>query len=67
MRMAKERFRYNTKSHMLHIKGYCTHTKGITDYLPFNSENEVLAYDGRAVGFCKICQKKRERLLEERR
>ena len=64
--MAKEIFLYNAKNHTLHIKGYCQHTKGRTDYLPFNSEDEVLAHDGRAVGFCKLCQRKREQLMEER-
>lgn len=58
----KEVFLYNEKTHTLHIKGYCQHTKGKTDYIQFNSENEALAYDGRAVGVCKICQKKREKM-----
>ena len=30
----------------------------LSSYL--NTENEALSYDGRAVGMCKICQKKRE-------
>ena len=57
----KEVFLLNTKTHRLHIKGYCQHTKGLyTDFIQFNSEDEALAFDGRALGLCKICQKKRE-------
>ena len=61
--MGKEMFLYNTKTHRLHIKGYCQHTNSpYTGFLQFNSEDEALAYDGRAVGMCKICQKKREQI-----
>ena len=57
----KEIFLYNEKTHRLHIKGYCRHTKGVhTDLKQFNSEDEALAFDGRAVGMCKTCQRKRE-------
>ena len=57
----KEVFLYNTTTHRLHIKGYCPHTKGSnTGFLEFKSEDDALAYDGRAVGMCKICQRKRE-------
>lgn len=60
-----EQFLYNEKKHTLHIKGYCMHSRGeTTGYRPFNSENEALAYDGRAVGMCKLCQKEREKRLE---
>lgn len=59
--MGKEVFLYNEKTRRLHIKGYCQHTKGSnTGFIPFSSEDEALAYDGRAVGMCKMCQKKRE-------
>ncbi len=63
----KEKFLYNPRTHTLHIKGYCTHTKGHVEdcYIPFDTENEAIAYDGRAVGMCKICQKKREEKMEE--
>lgn len=58
---------YNAKTHTLHIKGYCQYAKGIVnDYISFCSENEALAYDGRAVSLCKFCQRKREKLMEER-
>ena len=51
----------NTETHRLHIYGYCKETK----YLPcnvkfFDTEDEALAYDGRALGLCKNCQRKRE-------
>jgi len=56
----KETFLYNAKTRTLHIKGYCPHTKGInTGFIQFQTEDEALAYDGRAVGMCKICQRKR--------
>lgn len=52
---------YNTKTHRLHIYGNCRESK----MLPYNvkffeTENEALAFDGRAVGLCQICQKKRD-------
>lgn len=54
-------FVYNTKTHRLHIVGYCPHAKGGGDRtIYFSTEDEALAYDGRAVGLCKLCQKKRE-------
>lgn len=57
----KEKFLYNPKTHTLHIKGLCQHSKGkCPEYIPFDSEDAALAYDGRAVGMCKICQRKRE-------
>ena len=60
----KEVFLYNPKRHTLHIKGYCHHTKGLyNEYLAFETENEVIAYDGRAVGMCKLCQNKREKKM----
>jgi hypothetical protein len=63
-----EVFLYNTKIHTLHIKGYCTHTNGLcADSLSFDSENEALAYDGRAVGLCKLYQKKREQIIKEKK
>lgn len=57
----EKKYFYNIKTHRLHIYGYCRESK----MLPYNvrffeTENEALAFDGRAVGLCKICQKKRE-------
>ena len=55
------KYLYNTKTGKLHIQGYCCHTKGIhTEYKKFNTEKDALAYDGRAVSLCKICEKQRE-------
>ena len=62
-----EVFLYNKSTDTLHIEGYCRHANPRMGYLKFGSEDEVLAYDGRAVGMCKLCQKKRERLLKEER
>ena len=61
-----KKYIYNTKTHILHIEGFCYNAK----YCPtssnlkiFSSEDEVLAYDGRSVSLCKICQKKRDKLV----
>lgn len=64
--MSKDTFLYNPKTHTLHIKGYCHYTQGChPEYLPFDKENGALAYDGRAVGMCKLCQKARDRKMEK--
>lgn len=64
----KEKYLYNPKTRKLHIKEYCMHAKGnCSTYLPFDSEDEALAYDGRAVGLCKLCLKERERRMEEKK
>ena len=57
-------FLYNENTDKLHIKGGCYHSKSEAGFKVFHSEQEALAYDGRAVSMCKICQKRRE---EERR
>ncbi len=59
---------YNTETRTLHIKGYCRHTKGVLSdhYLHFASEHEALAYDGRAVGLCKLCEKTRIEKLRKK-
>lgn len=52
---------YNKDTGKLHIEGYCRYTKySLTHYEKFNTEAEALAYDGRAVGLCKECERKRE-------
>ena len=58
----EKKFAYNPKTGKLHIRGYCCQTKGTPyGFIFFETEREALAYDGRAVGMCKICQKKREK------
>ncbi len=53
---------YNVDTGKLHIKGYCNHLKyGIVHFKEFNTEAEALAFDGRAVGLCKDCEKEREK------
>jgi len=60
------KYLYNKKTGKLHIKGFCCHTKGIqSDYKLFDSESEALAYDGRAVGLCKLCEKRRNDIGEK--
>ncbi len=60
------RYFYNENTHRLHIVGFCF----VSNCLPYNvkyfsSENEALAYDGKSVGMCKICQKKLEKEIEK--
>ena len=63
-----EKFLYNAKRNKLHIKGYCQHTSGLcADYISFDTENEAMAFDGRAVSMCKLCQKKREQIMKEKK
>ena len=58
---------YKSNTGKLHIKDFCTHTKGRqTNYLVFKSEDDAIAYDGRAVSMCKLCQRKKEQTLKEK-
>ena len=58
---------YNRNTHTLHIEGFCFHTKqGMVyseNYKRFSFEEEVFEYDGRAVGMCKLCMKKRDEIM----
>lgn len=59
---------YNPKRHTLHIRNYCYYATGhCPDYIVFDSEDEAMAYDGRSVGMCKLCQKKREEIMKEKK
>lgn len=59
--MVEYKYAYNEKRNTLHIIGLCCHTKpNPVGMKLFITENDALAYGGRAVGMCKICQKKRE-------
>jgi len=64
----KKPYIYNLKSHTLHIEGFCSHTfKGMNygnDYKCFGSEDEALSFDGRTVGMCKLCMKKRDDIIK---
>lgn len=54
---------YNENTHRLHIKGLCKESKLLPYHVRFfSSYDEALAFDGRAVGLCKICGKKSEQL-----
>lgn len=55
------KYLYNLDTGKLHIVGYCPASK-IKPYniKYFNTEDDALAYDGRAVSMCKICMRKRE-------
>ena len=64
----EKKYIYNKTTGTLHIEGYCHHGKIINKdprYAIFKTEDEALAYDGRAVRMCKICQKQREKNLKE--
>ena len=61
----KEKFIYNKKTCKLHIAGYCKYVADkvkLPDYEYFDSEDDALAYGGRALGMCRVCQKKRENI-----
>ena len=64
--MSKGQYFYNTKTHRLHIRGLCKESKVLPYSVKFfDSENEALAFDGRAVGICKICLKAKELKLKK--
>ncbi len=56
------RIRYfiiNAKTDIMHIQGFCEHTKPRKVPIRlFESEAEMQAYAGRALRLCKVCQKK---------
>ena len=60
----EKKYLYNKKNHTIHIKGFCQYSKGNNYYIPFDSEDEAKASDGRA-SMCKFCQKERDKKLEE--
>lgn len=51
---------YNIGTNKLHIEGYCRHSNAKFGVKKFNTEDEALAFDGRAVSMCKICQRKKD-------
>lgn len=59
---------YNVKTHTLHIEGFCYLTFAGkfygTDYKCFKNEDDVLAFDGRSVSMCKLCMKKRDKMIK---
>ena len=61
----ERKYFYNLNTHRLHIFGYCRESNSV----PFNTKyfatyDDALAYDGRAVGLCKNCQRKENRMKE---
>ena len=62
---------YNLKTHTLHIEGFCHHTfEGMnysSDYKCFTSEDAAIAYDGRAVSMCKLCQRRRDNVIKSKK
>lgn len=59
----KKKYFYNLDTDKLHIYGLCHVSKSLPVHIMwFDNENEALAYDGRAVGMCWLCQKKKEEM-----
>ena len=58
---------YNRGTGKLHIKGYCQDAKSEVGYMLFKTEDDALAYDGRAVSLCKRCMKKRELIINQKK
>lgn len=57
----------NTSTNKMHIRGFCYHSKLPPDNLAFfDTEDEALAFGGRAIGMCKLCMKERERRMREK-
>ena len=60
-----KKFFYFFLTHRLHISGYCRESKKLPfDTIFFDTYDEALAYDARAVGMCKLCQKKENQKKE---
>lgn len=63
--MQEKQFFLNMKTGKLHIAGYCRESKiKPYDIQYFDSEDEALAVMGRAMSVCKVCSKKRDKLLQ---
>lgn len=61
----QRKYMYNPNTGKLHIWGYCHISKLPPDKaIYFDSEDEALAYDGRAVSMCKICLRKWDKEME---
>lgn len=57
----EKNYLYNTDTGKLHISGYCQASKYPPYHVKyFDTEDDALAYDGRAVSMCKLCLRKRE-------
>ena len=56
---------FNPRTHAIHFQGCCYHSKRIdSSWLCFETEDEVLAYDGRGARVCKLCQTKRDEVMK---
>lgn len=63
--MQEKQFFLNMKTGKLHITGYCRESNiKPYDIQYFDSEDEALAVMGRAMSVCKVCSKKRDKLLQ---
>lgn len=63
--MGKSYF-YNTKTHMLHICGYCRESEQVLSHVRyFDSLDEAVAFAGSGAKRCKLCIRK-EREIDKR-
>ena len=59
---------YNIKTHTLHIEGFCHCTSKDrsygSGYKCFSTEDDAVAFDRRTVSMCKLCMKKRDKIIK---
>ncbi|MBQ8910801.1 MAG: hypothetical protein IJY91_07170 [Oscillospiraceae bacterium] len=61
--MRKRYFIINAKTDIMHIQGYCEHTKPRKVPIRlFENEAEMQAYAGRPLRLCKVCEKKQAQM-----
>ena len=56
----------NTKTRTLHIVGLCPHSKSSEPYMKFfKTESAAMKFDPRGIKFCKICDSKKDEIVNE--
>ncbi len=62
----KKKYFLNTSTGTLHITGYCHQTKCLPYHIEwFDTEEEAHLFAGRSIKPCKVCDKKKEKLLKK--
>lgn len=58
---------YHRINHKLHIRGYCHYCNSAASppFLFFDTENDVAKFAQQKYSMCKICSKKRDRILSD--
>ena len=55
----------NKNTGTLHIENYCVHAKkSLFNSVAFETEQEAMQHEGRHVKWCKLCEKKKEEILQ---